>query len=711
MIKVKKNLLFALLAIVFILAIPLVIPQTEGFPLTEEFTGSSEGRAFLENGYPSPLQEFFSPFAAQTVSAACDPGCEETVCTRWIPGPSPACPRPGPGGGCCTRYETRCIPGCGDPPPPPTYLPPQVLGQAVCVTTGTNSWCIGSQPSLVITSSDSQGFSVSITGSNPDFSCTNSCNVDIPVGSGTASFTAIAAVSGLSDSDSTVWKYDPTNPTLSITVTGSTAPSGWYLIAPTVSATYADDVSGVASIQYQIDSGGWVAGASVVVPDGPHVVTFTVTDNAGNATTQSTSLLNVDTTPPDFSISVNGTSGTDGWIISTPTVSISPTDAASGVSTAQYQIDGDAWMSGTETLFLTDGLHTVNFTVTDVAGNTGTQTSTVNVDATAPSLPISINGTLGNNDWYTSNVDVTSNPTDTTSGILSTTRRSNDGTSSSGATYINGAWTFGTTVNLPDDGYYSADFQTSDNAGNSTSASTTTIRVIKIDKTIPLVSLTSPLSGILVQGQIRMSGTMSDLMSGIDKVTIEFVPRSLSLSPTTATATLDTGTGEWIYDWYSEAMKDGEYTLKVTSIDKAGNISQVSSIFVEVRNKVYWWTGPLFFGAAPTPTATVTLVPTPTVMATVTTMPSPTLGVITPEVRSTIVASSNSGGEVVVPEKPARTTPSFLTKNHFNNWQGLTLALSLFGVFSLSALVDRRPSALKKTALIFKHVKSQNREE
>ena len=110
-----------------------------------------------------PLQEYGGVSLVSAIEAHapnCDRSCQNEVCVSWIPGPSPRCPRPGPGGGCCTNYETQCDPGCSDPTP---ILPPTIAATLSCLQNGSNGWCIGSL-SLNLVASDPQGQPIIISG-------------------------------------------------------------------------------------------------------------------------------------------------------------------------------------------------------------------------------------------------------------------------------------------------------------------------------------------------------------------------------------------------------------------------------------------------------------------------------------------------------------------------------------------------------------------
>ena len=115
--------------------------------------------------------------------------------------------------------------------------------------------------------------------------------------------------------------------------------------------------------------------------------------------------------------------------MSSYTVTLTPSDATSGVYRTFYRID-----SGTWTLYSTpfsagsSGQHTVEFNSTDNAGNVESTKQTVvgTSDTTPPTTTASLSGTSGQNGWYTSAVTVTLTATDS-SGISSRNYRLDGG--------------------------------------------------------------------------------------------------------------------------------------------------------------------------------------------------------------------------------------------------------------------------------------------
>src|SRR5439155_1486847 len=140
--------------------------------------------------------------------------------------------------------------------------------------------------------------------------------------------------------------------------------------------------------------------------------------------------LVIDTVAPSLSESYSGTAGSNDWYVATGSVTLTVSDATSGVATTTYQLDGGASTSYTAPFALSgDGTHTVVVTSTDVAGNSNSQSFTIKIDTLAPSLSESYSGTAGSNGWYVSTGSVTLTASDATSGVGTTTSKLDGGAS------------------------------------------------------------------------------------------------------------------------------------------------------------------------------------------------------------------------------------------------------------------------------------------
>lgn len=192
-----------------------------------------------------------------------------------------------------------------------------------------------------------------------------------------------------------------------------------------------------------------------------------------------------DLTPPSIDAVVRGTLGDNGWYTSSIDVAWLIHDPDSAI-TSQTGCD--------PTLFNTDTTSTDFACIATSSGGTATETVTLARDATPPTIGPNISGAVGNAGWYTSDVTVTFDCTDATSGL---------------ATCEGGAV-------LTDEGAHPSLLSTAvDLAGNSASA---TVTGILIDKTPPIVTTTQTPAGNANgwnDGPVTVDVSCQDALSGL----------------------------------------------------------------------------------------------------------------------------------------------------------------------------------------------------
>src|SRR3989440_408903 len=227
-------------------------------------------------------------------------------------------------------------------------------------------------------------------------------------------------LSGLTEAkQSQVIDVDTTGPATTATFAGTTGANGWYTSDVIVSLSASDSESGIANVFVQVDGLGWaIYTGPVTLMDGTHVVDYYSANNAGlSEASHSVSIL-VDTIPPTTSISLAGTLGATGWYTSNVTVTLTATDATSGVANISYQVDGGPWLTYAGPFALGEGSHVVDYFSSDVAGPAETKHSqSIAIDTTPPATTASVSGTAGANGWYITAVVVSLSATDPVSGI------------------------------------------------------------------------------------------------------------------------------------------------------------------------------------------------------------------------------------------------------------------------------------------------------
>lgn len=161
-----------------------------------------------------------------------------------------------------------------------------------------------------------------------------------------------------------------------------------------------DATSGVAATQYRVDGGAWAAYTEpvVVTGAGEHTVGFRSTDVAGNVEEPQTITVTVDGPPADTDAPVTTATtaparpdGSGGWFVTAPKVTLSATDAGSGVARTEYRIGSGAWTTyaGPFTV-AAQGVQVVEARSVDKAGNVETvRTLELSVDTVDPEATIS----------------------------------------------------------------------------------------------------------------------------------------------------------------------------------------------------------------------------------------------------------------------------------------------------------------------------------
>ncbi|MEU1195247.1 family 16 glycoside hydrolase [Streptomyces sp. NPDC005813] len=173
---------------------------------------------------------------------------------------------------------------------------------------------------------------------------------------------------------------DTTAPETSATVGGERDAAGAYIDMATVTVSASDTGSGVNTIEYAVDSGGWQPYTAPVMVHalGAHQVRYRATDKAGNTAAEKSVDFTVvappasDTTPPVTGATVDGTKNSDGAYVKSAKVTVSATDeGGSGVAAIEYSLDGGPYLAYSAPVVVDRvGAHTVAYRASDKAGNT-----------------------------------------------------------------------------------------------------------------------------------------------------------------------------------------------------------------------------------------------------------------------------------------------------------------------------------------------------
>ncbi len=213
-----------------------------------------------------------------------------------------------------------------------------------------------------------------------------------------------------------------------------------------------------------------------------------MSDVAGNSTTAVSASVNIDRTAPTTAVS-----SVPDWSNTSVNLTLTANDNLSGVASTNYTVDGGATQSGTSVALTTEGVHTVQFWSTDVAGNVeATHTTVVKIDTTAPIITAAQAPPANGAGWNNTNVTVTFVCSDALSGIASCTPAQTVTTEGAGQ---------------------SATGHAVDNAGNTAAATAT----LNIDKTPPTIHGTVPPANVFgwYNVPVTTNWTCGDALSGV----------------------------------------------------------------------------------------------------------------------------------------------------------------------------------------------------
>ena len=252
---------------------------------------------------------------------------------------------------------------------------------------------------------------------SPNSSGWQSVSVSVPPSSTTISFyfvsdptVGLGPYEGAYVDDIVVTATDSTPPESSVSSLAA------YKTTSSFSVAYAaaDDGSGVTDVElyYRLGtSGSFLQYTTTSNPSGHWTtspITFDTTAAGGDGTyqfyTRATDTFGnmesapgtydattiVDTVAPSTIKSIAGTAGSNGWYLSSVTVTLVSSDSTSGIGATRYRIDSGSWQDYTTSFgYATEGSHTIEYYSADNAGNSESHwTDSMKIDSGQPSMTI-----------------------------------------------------------------------------------------------------------------------------------------------------------------------------------------------------------------------------------------------------------------------------------------------------------------------------------
>lgn len=156
---------------------------------------------------------------------------------------------------------------------------------------------------------------------------------------------------------------DETPPTTSVSVTPANpnGANGWYTQRPTLNITAVDNASGFTYIERRINNGQWQAHVDgLAVPDGDNTIHARSYDAEANQSATVSRSIKVDSTAPQAAATFES---------SNRVVTISSSDATSGVAATEYRIGSGAWVTYNQPVVMGNASAVVSYRARDRAGN------------------------------------------------------------------------------------------------------------------------------------------------------------------------------------------------------------------------------------------------------------------------------------------------------------------------------------------------------
>ncbi len=249
-----------------------------------------------------------------------------------------------------------------------------------------------------------------------------------------------------------------------------------------------------------------------------------------------------------------------------------------GVASVQFSVDGTVvgtdtnssggWTVSWNSTAVADGSHTLMLVATDTIGQTATSSTSFvvdNVDSpptvawSSPAAGAALRGTVTLVADASDDVAVSSVRFVADGATIATDSNGSDG------------WSAPWNTSLGGDGTHSIEAVATDSAGQSSSA----VRSVTTDNSVPTVAITAPAAGATVSGQVVIDAGAADA-GGLASVT--FLVDGVTI------ATDANGTDGWSASWNTITSGNGTHSVSAIATDAAGNTATATPVTVTVAN-------------------------------------------------------------------------------------------------------------------------------
>jgi LysM repeat protein len=478
-------------------------------------------------------------------------------------------------------------------------------------------------------------------------------------------------------------QIDRTAPTITPSIPTADGNNGWYVSPFEVNFATEDNLAGVQSSAWRLNSGAWQSGTPQIDGEGEIILDIRAVDNAGNERVRRYTFT-LDQTPPVGAISLSGEAGIEDWYRSAVEATLTGEDTVSGVAELRLA----------QTVIETEGWHVVRGEVEDNAGWVREIRRSFGIDLTPPlggfdPLPELLSGT----------VELAGAANDALSGLQSLELSFSMGYQWQEITPSNDRWTYEWDTTQTNGGYKRLYLRLTDKAGNTY---TTSVDVL-VSNVLPQAEIT-PEWVITESGQVRITPgdlpirqvclTIQDAADESRKVewcgdSIEDIPNPVQWDGKFADGT--------------QAVP-GQYPVTVQVTDIAGRTVTASGTVIipaptptptaEEREEATA-TKPLVIAVLPTatqtPTATPTQTPTEEEREEPTDTPPPAVSMVLPTPQPTV-------------KPPKFEVQAAVEAVRRALWPFLTL-IGLAAALGYSAMRDERPKAIRRLAERMEQIK------